>query len=173
MTWLHFSAILEPCNHTRRIIGFDTFCGFPTVHEKDRQHGSSEHLHDGALQAHAKIKEEIEYLITLHDRIRPLGHVTKAELTAGDACETLPKNIEEHPHLLVSLMYLDFDIYEPTKAALEQLYPRAVKGGIVVNDLNCPEFPGETIAILETMGLAQVKLCRFPFDPYVSYFVRG
>ena len=27
MAWLHFSAILEPYNYTRRIIGFDTFSG--------------------------------------------------------------------------------------------------------------------------------------------------
>jgi hypothetical protein len=49
-----------------------------------------------------------------------------------------------------------------------------VKGGLVAFDeLNCPEFPGETIALLETMDLAEVKLCRFPFDPHVSFFVRG
>ena len=27
MTWLHCSSILEPYNHTRKIIGFDTFSG--------------------------------------------------------------------------------------------------------------------------------------------------
>jgi len=173
VTWLHFSAILEPYNHTRRIIGFDTFSGFLAVHEKDVQRGSSEHLHQEALQTHAQIKAEIERLVALHDRNRPLGHIPKAELVAGDACDTIPKYIGEHPHLLVSLLYLDFDIYEPTKVAIEQLCPRVVKGGIVAFDeLNCAEFPGETVALLETMDLAQVKLRRFPFDPYISYFIR-
>lgn len=70
-------------------------------------------------------------------------------------------------------MYLDFDIYEPTKVALAKLWPRVVKGGIVAFDeLNCAEFPGETLAFLESIDLAQVELRRFPFEPYISYFVK-
>jgi len=173
MAWAHFSAILEPYNHTRRVIGFDTFSGFPEVSEKDVQRGSSEHLHPGAFQVPDNILEEIQYLISIHDRNRPLGHIPKVELVVGDAGETIPKYIEDHPHLLVSLLYLDFDLYEPTKAALEHFYPRVVKGGIIAFDeLNCPEFPGETIALLETLGIPQAELCRFPFDPYISYFVK-
>lgn len=174
MAWLHFSAILEPYNYTRRIIGFDTFSGFLRMREKDVRTGSSEHLHAEAFQTHANIKEEIEHLVALHDQNRPLGHIPKVELVEGDACKTIPKYIEENPHLIISLLYLDFDLYEPTKVALEQLYPRMAKGGVVAFDeLNCPEFPGETIALLETLDLPEVKLCRFPFDPYISYFVRG
>ncbi len=173
MTWLHFSAILEPYNHTRRIIGFDTFSGFPDIHEKDVRKGSSEHLHEGALSTHAKIKAEIENLVVLHDQNRPLGHIPKVELVEGDACQTIPEYVKENPHLLVSLLYLDFDIYQPTKVALEHLYPRIVKGGIVVFDeLNCAEFSGETTALLEKVDLRKVKLCRFPFDPYISYFIK-
>ena len=35
MAWANFSAVLEPANLTRRIYGFDTFCGFPSVDKKD------------------------------------------------------------------------------------------------------------------------------------------
>ena len=116
---------------------------------------------------------EIQHLCALHDQNRPLGHIPKTELVVGDACETIPQYVEEHPHLLINLLYVDFDIYEPTKAALQHLYPRVVKGGVVAFDeLNCPEFPGETLALIECLGLAQTKLCRFPFDPYISYFVK-
>ena len=31
LTWAQFSAIYEPYNHTRRIVGFDTFAGFPNL----------------------------------------------------------------------------------------------------------------------------------------------
>jgi hypothetical protein len=174
LSWHHFSAITEPYNHTRKIIGFDTFCGFPDVHEKDTQKGSSEHSYVGAFATTNNIVEEIQTLVDIHDRNRPLGHIPKIELISGDACKTIPKYVEENPHLLISLLYLDFDIYEPTKVALEHLYSRVVKGGIVAFDeLNCLEWPGETIALREIMDLSQVALKRFSSDPYISYFVKG
>jgi hypothetical protein len=43
---------------------------------------------------------------------------------------------------------------------------------VAFDELNCPEFPGETQALLETLGLAGVRLGRFPFDPHISYFVK-
>jgi hypothetical protein len=172
-SWLHFSSIYEPYNHTRKIIGFDTFTGFPSVHVEDLKAGGSEHLHEGALATTADIKAEIQRLAALHDRNRPLGHIPKIELVEGDALKTIPEYLIRRPHLLISLLYLDFDIYAPTKAALEHLFPRVVKGGIVAFDeLNCPEFPGETTALLEHFNLREVKLQRFPFDPYISYFIK-
>jgi len=171
--WMHFSAIHEPYNHTRRVIGFDTFTGFPGVHEKDRVPGASEHTHPGAFQTHDSIVEELRNLVAIHDRNRPIGHISKVELVPGDACLTIPRYIEEHPHLLISLLYLDFDIYAPTKTALEKLLPRVVKGGVIAFDeLNCAEFAGETTALLESLDLREVELKRFALDPYVSYFVR-
>jgi len=172
MSWMHFSSILKPYNHSRRVIGFDTFAGFPAIHEKDRS-GSSEHLYTGGFQTGAKIKRELERFIQIHDRNRPLGHIPKVELVAGDARQTIPLYVEKHPYLIISLLYLDFDLYEPTKVALANLYPRVCKGGVVVFDeLNCPEFPGETTALLDTFDLACIRLQRFPFDPYISYFVK-
>lgn len=174
LSWHHFSAIAEPYNHTRKIIGFDTFSGFPDVHEKDTQRGASEHSHVGAFATNNSIVGEIQSLVDIHDRNRPLGHIPKIEIVAGDACKTIPKYVDDNPHLLISLLYLDFDIYEPTKVALEHLYLRVVKGGVVAFDeLNCLEWPGETIALREFLDLSQVSLKRFPSDPYISYFVKG
>jgi hypothetical protein len=173
MSWAHFSAIYEPYNHTRRVIGFDTFSGFPGVHEKDLATGASEHSHEGAFQTHKNIVDELQKIVAIHDRNRPIGHISKVELVPGDACQTIPRYVEEHPHLLISLLYLDFDIYAPTKVALEKLFPRMVKGGVVAFDeLNCAEFAGETTALLESFDLRQVELKRFPYDPYISYFVK-
>ncbi len=173
MAWTHFSSILEPYNHSRRVIGFDTFAGFPDIHDKDARQGSSEHLKPKAFETHASIQAEIEELVAIHDRNRPVGHVPKVELVAGDARQTIPGYIKSHPHLLVSLLYLDFDLYEPTRVTLESLLPRVVGGGIVAFDeLNCADFPGETTALLETVGLTGVRLQRFAFEPYISYFVK-
>ena len=171
--WMHFSSILEPYNHTRRVIGFDTFDGFPDVHEKDTLTGTSDHLHKHAFSIGSAIQEEIATLAGLHNQNRPLGHIPKVELVAGDACRTIPSYVKKHPHLLVSLLYLDFDIYAPTKAAIKHFYPRMPKGSVVAFDeLNCPEFPGETTALLESLDLRQVELRRLPMDPHISYFIK-
>ncbi len=173
MSWVHFSSIMEPYNHTRRVIGFDTFSGFPDLHNADTQTGVSDHLRPGGLDVGAAVKDELTALADLHDRNRPLGHIPKMELVMGDARTTIDAYVKAHPHLIVSLIYLDFDIYAPTKAALQHLYPRVVKGGVIAFDeLNCPEFPGETTALLEALDLNQVELRRLPMDPYISYFIK-
>jgi hypothetical protein len=174
LTWHHVSAILEPYAHTRRIIGFDTFDGFPEIDPADAATGTSEHLHAGGFRTFASMRDEIAALCEIHDSNRPLGHIPKVELVQGDAVKTIPEYLHANPHLLISLIYLDFDIYKPTKAALEHLYRRVVKGGIVAFDeLNCKEFPGETVALLETIGVDNAKIKRFAMDPYISYFCKG
>jgi hypothetical protein len=173
MTWSQCSTILEPYNHTRRVIGFDTFSGFPHTHEQDTRAGTSEHLRVGAFQTGKRIVDELRHLAELHDRNRPLGHIPKVELVQGDGCETIPTYVQNNPHLLISLLYLDFDLYEPTKIALQYLLPRVVRGGIVAFDeLNSHDFPGETLALLETVGHSTGPLCRFTADPHISYFVK-
>jgi hypothetical protein len=173
MTWLHCSSILEPYNHTRKIIGFDTFAGFPGIDEKDKQTGTSEHLKVGGLQTTASMYEELKQVVAIHDANRPLSHIPKVELVQGDACEKIKEYVEANPHLLISLLYLDFDIYKPTKEALQLLYKRVVKGGIIAFDeLNCKQYPGETVAMLEELDLEKVELKRFPFVTHLSYFVK-
>ena len=101
---------------------------------------------------------------------RFLGHVPKVELIKGDATDTIPAFLERMPHLLVSLLFLDFDLYEPTKAAIEHFVPRMPKGAIIAFDeLDNPAWPGETRAMLDTLGARRLELQRLDFDPYVSF----
>jgi len=173
MTWMHCSSILEPYNHTRRVIGFDTFTGFPKPHQKDTGSGTSEYLHEGTFYTSTEIVEELNHLVSIHDRNRPLGHISKIDLVRGDSCETIPQYLKQHPHLLISLLYLDFDLYDPTKVALKHFLPRVVPGGVVAFDeLNSADFPGETLAFLEAAGGGAGPLRRFPADPCISYFVK-
>src|SRR5688572_112813 len=121
MTWTKLSAILEPVNLTRRIYGFDTFAGFPKLSDRDTI-GPGEHVKVGDLFAESL--SELTELLAIHDSTRFLGHIPKVKLIAGDATETIPRFIDGHPHLLVSLLFLDFDLYEPTKIALQHFLPR-------------------------------------------------
>src|ERR1043165_3259756 len=148
MSWAKLSTILEPENLTRRIYGFDTFAGFPSVSDADRTGKGKASV--GGLQA--PTYEELQSLITQYDRDRFLGHIPKVELIKGDIAETAPKFVEENPHLVVSLLFIDCDLFEPTKAALEAFVPRMPKGALLVCDeLDNPIWPGETLAVLETL----------------------
>ncbi|MDC0979984.1 macrocin O-methyltransferase [bacterium] len=169
MTWSKLSAIIEPVNLTRRIYGFDTFEGFPEVSPKDMS-ASSKHVKKGDLAADTF--SELEALAAINDSTRYLGHIEKTHLVKGDATKTIPKFIKDNPHLLVSLLYLDFDLYEPTKSALENFYPRMPKGAVIAFDeLDNPLWPGETKAMLEFFDKNKLEIQRLPYDPYIGYAV--
>jgi Macrocin-O-methyltransferase (TylF) len=168
MAWAKLSAMLEPENLTRRIYGFDSFAGFTNTSAQDDNTVAMPER--GALRADSH--EELLELISEYDRDRFLGHVDKVHLIKGDVCETIPQFVEATPHLVVSLLFLDFDLYEPTKAAIECFLPRIPKGGIIAFDeLDNPMWPGETLAALETVGLNKLSLRRLEWDPYISYAV--
>lgn len=171
MAWAQFSSILEPVNYLRKIIGFDTFSGFPSLDKKDTV-GDSEHLTVGGYSAGGDAKEELAKAIELYDINRLMNHIPKCELVAGDASQTIPGYLEENPHLVVSLLHLDADLYEPTKVALEHFLPRMPKGGIVVFDeLNLKQLPGETSATMEICGIHKLRLERLPWATSMSWAV--
>lgn len=168
MTWAKLSAMLEPENLTRRIYGFDTFDGFPAVGNKDRSQFAKPEVGDLRSSSHAELLQ----LIDEYDRDRFLGHISKVELVPGDISVSAPAFIESHPHLVVSLLFIDCDIYEPTKTALETFMPRMPKGAIVAFDeLDNPVWPGETLAALDAKALGGLRLRRFEWDPYISYAI--
>jgi macrocin-O-methyltransferase TylF-like protien len=167
MTWAKLSAVLEPANLTRRIYGFDTFEGFPSLSPNDKS-AASEHVKLGDLYADSY--DEVLELAAINDSTRFLGHIPKVSLIRGDACVTIPQFVRDAPHLVVSLLYLDFDLYEPTKVALAHFLPRMPKGAIVAFDeLDNPLWPGETAAMLEVLEKYKLRIQRHVFDPYVGF----
>lgn len=170
MTWANFSAVLEPNNLTRRIYGFDTFGGFPSVAKEDKNKFSE--IKRGSLSASSF--NELKQLIKIYDANRFLGHIEKVKLIKGDAVKTIPEFMKNNKHLVVSLLFLDFDLFKPTKTAIENFYPRMPRGSIIAFDeLDNPLWPGETMAILKTIGINKLKIERFDFDPYIGYAVIG
>ena len=176
MSFANLSSILEPYNFQRRIIGFDTFTGFPDVAPEDLQGRSerkSAHLRPGGFAAPSAL-EDLRRAISIYDRNRFLNHFPKVDVVPGDFAETSRQYLRDHPHLVVSCLYLDFDIYAPTKLAIELFVPRIPKGGVIVFDeLNEEAFPGETLAVMEQFKLADLRVRRFPFEPRISYAVVG
>jgi hypothetical protein len=168
MAFAKLSAMLEPENLTRRIYGFDTFEGFRSITEQD----------DNPVHSHcdrdlfADSFEELNSLILEYDKDRFLGHLPKVSLIKGNVCETIPSFIEKNKHLVLSLLFLDMDLFEPTKIAIESFIPKMPRGAILAFDeLDNPMWPGETLALLETIGVRNLELRRFEWDPYISYAI--
>lgn len=170
MSWAHLSSIFEPVNYLRKIIGFDTFGGFPKIASQDRG-GKSEHLREGGFNA-VDSYEHLQRSIALYDANRLMNHIPKVELVRGDIGTTLPSYLKANAHLVVSLLHLDVDLYEPTRCALELLLPRMPKGAVLVFDeLNMDLFPGETLAAMESVGIHKLRLQRFAYATSMSYAV--
>lgn len=166
---INLRAIHEPFNQSRFIYGFDTFAGFPSVHEKD---GNG--YRKGDLATIDGYEEVLERILTLIESFPPQSHLKKFGLVKGDACESVDRWLAENPHAIVALAIFDMDLYEPTKVVLEKLLPRLTRGSILAFDeLNCQYFPGETRALAEVLGLNQVRLRRSPLSPYCAWMVYG
>lgn len=169
-----FSAlrgIYEPFNRHRKIIGFDTFKGFPNIDSKD---GKSDLMKEGKLALPPNYDDYLREILYLQEADNPLSHIQKYEVIKGDATITFLQYLTEHPETIVSLVYFDFDIYKPTKVCLELIKERLVKGSVVgFDELNDHDSPGETVALMESIGLNNIKLRRFPNASRTSYFIYG
>ena len=169
---MNFRGIYEPYNYTRKIIGFDTFEGFLDLHEKDNIEKIP--IKKGDFSTTEGYEVYLERLLQYHEGESPLSHIKRFELVKGDVRETLPKYLEDNPETIISLAYIDVDVYEPTKAILETIKPYLVKGSVIgFDELNFHAFPGETIAFNEVFGLNNYRLYRVPYDPISCYLVFG
>ena len=163
LTFTKLIEILCPGDSLKRVIGFDTFEGFPSLSEKD---GPAD-LRRGKIQGGWNSKDFYPFLerivnITQQDSMIP--RFKRVELVKGDACRTIPDYVQRNPGLRISLLHLDMDIYEPTMAALKYLYPLVVPGGIVLLDeYGMDGFPGESKAFDEYFGDKRPVLKKFPY----------
>ena len=162
-------GIYEPFNRHRKLIAFDTFTGFSEISKED---GKSSMMEVGHLQCTTDYKDYLDKVLACQEGDNPLSHIKKYELIKGDACMTVPKYISDNPETIIALAYFDFDVYKPTKQCLETIKPRLVKGSVVAFDeLNDTDSPGETLALLEVIGLNNVRLKRHPNCSRTSYFI--
>jgi Macrocin-O-methyltransferase (TylF) len=149
--------------HAKRLIGFDTFGRYPDTQYKDDQTFRSAFISSAGDQS---ISEE-----QMMQVLRNKGTERNVELVPGDVTRTVPAYVKEHPELKISLLNLDTDIYEPAVTALEYLYPRLVKGGILLLD-DYGSFPGETQAVDDYFQGKRIKIRKFPFCVTPSYIIK-
>lgn len=153
-------GLYEPYNSYRRIIGFDTFTGFPDLSEIDQVSPSS------AVGRFAVPDGEVDHLrevLAAHEAGDPVSHVQRTFVIQGDVRETVPRYLKENPETVIGLAFFDLDLYAPTREVFEAIRPHLVKGSIIAFDeLGHPRWPGVTAALRETLDLSQVTLHQLP-----------
>lgn len=153
-------GIHEPYNSFRRIIGFDTFTGFPDLSEVDEVSPSA------AVGRFAVPADEVDHLrevLAAHEAGDPVSHVQRTFVVQGDVRETVPRYLAENPETVIGLAFFDLDLYEPTREVFEAIRPHLSKGSILAFDeLGHPRWPGVTAALRETLGLENLKLRQLP-----------
>ena len=161
-------GIYEPMNPNRKVVGFDTFSGFPSVHRKhDRAKFTA-----GDFAVTERYEAYLEKMLLLHESMAPIENQKKFELVKGDATRTVRKYLVAHPETIISLAWFDFDLYEPTKVCLEAVLPYLTKGAVLVFDeVNMPDWPGETVALREVLGTGKFRLVHSPYRAAAAYLI--
>ncbi|WP_420336691.1 TylF/MycF/NovP-related O-methyltransferase [Roseibium sp.] len=154
-----FRAALEDVS-SRRVIGFDAFGKFPRT-------GLSRPEDLGFIDTYETQAGDGLSRTELDGILQKKGFANY-ELVEGNVFETLPEFLKANPALRISLLHLDMDVLEPTEFALDLLFDRVVKNGLVVFD-DYQATVGATIAadrFIEKQGLVLEKL---PFYKQPSF----
>ena len=165
-----FSAlrgIYEPFNRLRKVVGFDTFEGFPGTAPQD-----GPDMAPGMYGVTPDYQRHLQQVLEFQEQESPQAHITKFELVRGDVTRTVDAYLERNPETIVALAYFDLDLYEPTRACLAAIKDRLTIGSVLgFDELNDHATPGETLALKEALGLHRVAVRRFPHNARTSYVV--
>lgn len=148
---------------SKRIIGFDIFGKFPkTKFSPDKK------LRERFIKEAGEQSISVQQLI---DVLEVKKIEKKVDLIQGDITKSVPAYVKSHPEMKISLLNLDTDLYEPAVTILENLFPKIVKGGILILD-DYGVFPGETKAVDDYFKNKNIKMQKFPFSFTPSYIIK-
>jgi len=171
MSFANFLEIFNVTNRKKRVIGFDTFKGFVDINEKDLSPKNNSDKKTGDFDA-SSYYECLKEAIGVFDEDRFVSWKNRVELIEGDIGKTVPEYVEKNPGLRISLLHFDCDLYEPTKAGLEKLFPLVVKGGIIVFDeYGDVNWAGESAAVDEYFKENNYVVKQFPWTPIPGGYV--
>lgn len=165
MSLIRFATFQElfSAPFSKKIIGFDTFDKCPdTEFEDDKAHLKKWFKEAG----NECISKEQLLKVFKHKKINQ-----RIELIEGNILKTVPDYLKKNPYLKISLLNLDVDIYEPSVVILEHLYPRIVKGGILILD-DYGVFAGETKAIDDYFIDKDIEIKKFPFCSTPCFIIK-
>jgi hypothetical protein len=160
--WIKFRDLLEQTN-SRKVIGFDIFGDFPEAHfEQDK-------VKRDAFVAETNGGKSISFE-EINELLDKQGLNKNIDIVKGDILVTLDHYLEKNPHLKISLLHIDVDLYEPTKYVLEKLYDKVTTGGIIIFD-DYGAFAGTNKAVDDFFdNKAEIK--KLPFSHAISFIVK-
>jgi hypothetical protein len=161
MSWANFLEVRNMGDRAKQVIGFDNWRGFTAFDAKD---GRAEPRVDKVIGGYdaAVFEQQLKEAIGIFDRDRFIPYKPRVILVDGEIEQTVPRFVEENPGLRISLMHVDCDLYRPTRVAMETLWPRVVRGGVVVfDDYGVRPWEGESTAVDEYFADQAVTLRRF------------
>lgn len=162
-------SIYEPFNHDRRVVGFDTFEGYPSISENDKK---SEIIKEGGYTTTNDYDDYLNSLLEYHEKENVLFFERKHKLIRGDVSKTVPEFFVQEPHTIVAMAYFDLALYEPSKICFEAIKPHLIRGSVIaLDEINNPAYPGETIALKETWGLNFGRIVKSRFMPGRAYLI--
>ena len=174
LTWAKLAEIFCTGDRTKKIIGFDNFKGFESLHPKDGPEMSKRSKVVGGWNPSEFYDELLEHIETFEmDSYVP--RAPRIELVEGSIEKTAPDFISKNSGIRISILNIDMDIYEPTLAALENFYDLVVPGGIIILDeYGIEAWGGEAKAFDDFFaGKNKPELKKLPFYSLPgAYFVK-
>lgn len=148
-TWANLLEAYCIGDRTKVVFGFDNWTGFSGFSPQDGQAKETAGKVVGGFDP-GRYKQELEHAIDIFDSDRFIPNKPRIKLIEGQIEQTVWAFVVANPGVRFSLIHFDCDLYAPTKAALEALWPRVNRGGIVLFDeYGIHDWPGETAAVEE------------------------
>lgn len=154
-TLLFLAFLVQKDKGSRTLWGFDSFAGFPEPATEDQSPRNP--------QKGERNNTSVDYVKWLL-RDSGIGEEvieSKVKLIQGFFDQTLSRF--HGPG--IALLHIDADLYQSYKDTLTMLYPKVVRGGLVLFDeYHDPAFPGATKAIDEYFHEKGVKIQQDPLS---------
>jgi hypothetical protein len=159
-----YREILES-QFSRKIIGFDAFGKFPdnVSLETDKEFIKNFEADAGNGISKDELEKILEY-----------KKFQNIHLIKGFIPDSFQEYFNKKPETQIALLHIDVDVYEATKACLDYLYERVVRGGVIAFD-DYGQVDGATKAInefLKSSGKNDQIIKKLPYDYKPMFMIK-
>lgn len=126
-------TLQESGDTSRKLYLYDTYTGMAQPTEEDVRYGTEEEVFEKWKQKSKQDHNEWNYatLDEVKSNMNSTGYPRENTIyVKGKVEDTMPQTVPEN----ISVLRLDTDFYESTKHGLIHLFPRLVRGGVLIID---------------------------------------